>query len=64
MTILLILPHYRELQYFSGVYLNLRQFINIQLSGIWLIIDFEFIHKISFMSQVCIGYKSWKIEKI
>lgn len=64
MTILLILPHYGELQYFSGVYLNLRQFINIQLSGIWLIIAFEFIHKISFMSQVWAGYKSWKIEKI
>lgn len=33
-TILLILLHYRELQYFSGVYLNLRQFISIQFPGI------------------------------
>lgn len=34
MTLLSILPHYSKLQYFSGVYLNLRQFINIQHSGI------------------------------
>lgn len=63
MTILLILPHYRQLQHFSGVYLNLRQFTNIQLSGIWLIIAFDFIHKAPLCLKFALGIKTEKLRR-